>query len=95
MERRNPEIVSFLLARKADPSRRDSIGWTPLHHAAAKNDPAVVRALIKGGSDKNVLSACGGTPLHEAAASGSVEIIALLLKITIIVWQSPPPPALP
>ncbi len=69
-----------MLADQARANDRDRVGWTPLHHAAAKDNVDIARALIDGGADPQVLSDGGGTPLHEAAASGGAEIVELLLN---------------
>ena len=79
MERNNPLLVTALLKSGAKPDVRDKDGWTPLHHAAAKNQLDTAKALLAGGANPMVLSELGGTPLHEAAASGGAEMIQLLL----------------
>ncbi len=56
------------------------MGWTPLHHAAAKDSVEVAQALLDGGADPAALSEGGGTPLHEAAASGGAAMVQLLLR---------------
>ena len=73
-------VLVALLDGKAEPVRRDRIGWTPLHHAAAKNQVELARILLDRGAPPNALSELGGTPLHEAAAGGGVEMVKLLLE---------------
>ena len=68
---------------EAKPDLLDRDGWTPLHHAAAKDQPESIKTLLAGGANPMTLSQLGGTPLHEAAASGGPEVIRLLLEAKV------------
>jgi ankyrin repeat protein len=59
---------------------RDKAGWTPLHHAGAKNQLEIARRLIAGGADAKILSQLGGTALHEAAVGGGPDLLRLLIE---------------
>jgi ankyrin repeat protein len=48
---------------------RDSLGYTPLHWAAAMCDQDAVDILLEGGADPNARDIRGRTPLHVAAMS--------------------------
>jgi hypothetical protein len=59
-------------ALRADPKAigwRDSLGYTPLHWAAAMHDEAGVALLLDAGADPNASDVRGRTPLHVAAMS--------------------------
>ena len=46
VERGDLALVHLLLAKKASTKIRDRNGWTPLHHAAAKDRLEIARALL-------------------------------------------------
>jgi ankyrin repeat protein len=78
---------ALLAAVRADPrvvGWRDSLGYTPLHWAAAVDDAAAVRLLLDAGADPNARDLRGRTPLHIAAMSridsGDVLIKTLLAR---------------
>lgn len=70
-----------------DVTRRDQLGYTPLHRAAAWGDAAKVRALLARGadvkarviSDEPYSSEWGNTALHEAAKAGDAGCVTALL----------------
>jgi ankyrin repeat protein len=61
---RAKELVDFLVEKGANIQSKDSIGWTPLHHAAYYENKDIVALLIKRGADVNVVDNNGKTPLH-------------------------------
>lgn len=63
---RNSIVAEALLAKGADPNRKDINKNTPLHFAAKYNDSEVIRALVAGGADINDKNINGYTPLHLA-----------------------------
>ena len=68
--RASPAVVELLLDRGADIARRDSAGWTPLHHAVARNArQSVIELLLQRGADTTAADSRGWTPLHQAVAS--------------------------
>lgn len=58
----------------------DSIGFTPLHSAAYKNNKEAAEQLILRGAQINQKDGFGRTPLHWAAYKGHKEIIMLLIS---------------
>ncbi len=70
-----------LLAKRNDPSQRDSSGYTPLHYAARSSSSEVVQLLCDHRSDVNAQTTAGkSTPLMRAAAKGRPEIVAILIQ---------------
>jgi ankyrin repeat protein len=51
-----PEIVTLLLRRGADPKAKDDRGLTPLNEATARTDRRIVEALLATGADRRELS---------------------------------------
>lgn len=49
-----PEVVTTLLASKAEPRVRDHAGTTPLHLAAGTGDVNAIEALLDAGADPPV-----------------------------------------
>ena len=76
-------VVNWLLCAKANIQIKDKIGWTALHHAAAKNQVAIAEILLKGNptgkADINATINDGLTPLMIAVASGAVGVVNWLL----------------
>lgn len=74
-----PELVSVLLARGADPNRGNDYGWTKLHQAGYGNDRELAQLLLAAGA-RTDLSARGdgGTPLVQALFWGHREVVDLL-----------------
>ena len=67
----------MLLARGADPARRDRTGSTPLESAARSRHAEVVDLLLKPGS---AAVAQAGQLLIEAAIKGQTDIADLLIS---------------
>lgn len=80
----NAPLVSLLLERHADPTRRSvDQGELPLHFAARRGHRVVCALLLPGISDAGLVdepSNTGHPPLHLAAAGGHVEVIRLLVR---------------
>lgn len=67
------------IARGANLSQRDAMGYTPLHHALLKERREMALELIRRGADLNSRTLDGSTPLMMAIKSGYVGIINELL----------------
>jgi ankyrin repeat protein len=85
------EAVRRLLAAGADPNAADSIGFTPLHQAAALGHRAIAELLLDRGAELDAQTtrlytgpgqtiASGGTPLHAAVANQRLALVKLLLQ---------------
>ena len=75
------DITKLLIAAyKCDPTKKDSAGWTALHHSAAGGQLDVVHQLVKEcGCDVNVRNNGGFTPLHFAARWGHLDVVQYLV----------------
>lgn len=58
----------------------DSLGWTPLHMAAAKGHTLIARFLIDQGARLNSRDNDNMTPLHCAAGDLRTDVVELLLE---------------
>jgi ankyrin repeat protein len=75
----DPEIVSLLLARGADPNRGNDYGWTKLHSAGYSDNSDLARLLLEAGARTDLFArGDGGTPLVAALFWGHQEVAALL-----------------
>eukprot|EP01064_Diplonema_japonicum_P024029 TRINITY_DN3449_c0_g2_i3.p1 TRINITY_DN3449_c0_g2~~TRINITY_DN3449_c0_g2_i3.p1 ORF type:complete len:432 (+),score=92.58 TRINITY_DN3449_c0_g2_i3:60-1355(+) len=69
----------ILLSSKADTSKQDADGMTPLHCAVKGSGGAVcAMLLVSNNADPNVKDKAGRTPVHYAAMSGSSSLEVLL-----------------
>ena len=79
------DITKLLITTyKCDPTKKDSWGWTALHHSADGGHLDVVQHLVKGcGCDvndrSNDRSIVGHTPLHLAAEGGHLDVVQYLV----------------
>lgn len=72
----NGAFCEFLHALDGiDLDARDKAGWTPLHHACAREKTSAVRALIGLGADLHATDNDGLTPLHRAMQERSDDVI--------------------
>ncbi len=76
----NDRIVRLLLAKGADPNRRDPQGETALMIAASNADPACVQALLDHGAEVNAKNQDGDMAWGYAASEGRADNIALLVR---------------
>lgn len=74
-----PEVVTILLANKAEPQLRDQSGATPLHLAAAAGDVDSINALLDAGADPGAYDGDSGrTPVSYAEENAHPQAIAAL-----------------
>jgi uncharacterized protein len=72
------EIVSLLLANRADPNVREQSGFTPLHTAAQNGNLGIIRSLLYNGGDLDIRTPNGKLPLDMALEGGKTEAADLL-----------------
>ncbi|MEQ1578484.1 MAG: quinoprotein dehydrogenase-associated putative ABC transporter substrate-binding protein [Hyphomicrobium sp.] len=72
------ERIKFLVERGADPNKRDSQGYAPLHSAARNRNDAVLTALLALKADVKAIDQDGFTPLHHAVLRNHAPSIAVL-----------------
>ena len=79
------EIVSVLLAAKADPDAKSRSGITPLHWVAVFDNSEIVPMLLAAGADQNVKVTQGPSPssgktaLQIATDGGAAATVEALL----------------
>ena len=77
----NIEAVKQHLAAGADVNAKDSVRWTPLHHAAFEGYKEIAELLIAKGADVNAKDdRLRKTPLDQAIRHKHPEIADLLRK---------------
>lgn len=74
------EKVKSLLAQGADPSAKESTGWSALHEAADRGRPEIAQVLIAAGANVNAQINLGETPLMFACRNGDTELVKVLLN---------------
>jgi hypothetical protein len=75
----NPEMVSFLLEKGANPNVKDSDGETPLIIAAEKNQSAIINLLVAKGAKLNWQNERGFTALRQAVQFNRMEAARVLI----------------
>lgn len=78
--REDLELVRLLLARSADPDRRNDYGATPMTVASEHGSFPVLQALVEAGGDIESPNAEGQTLLMAVARTGNVNSAGLLLE---------------
>ena len=75
------DITKLLITTyKCDPIKKDSWGWTALHHSAAGGHTDIVQHLVKGcGYNVNDRNNVGFIPLHYAAWEGHLDVVQYLV----------------
>lgn len=73
------EVLKKLIDIGADPSIKDSNGWTALHYACQFGDYEAAEILVKSGSQLDTYSNNNKTPLHFAATANFPDIVRFLL----------------
>lgn len=75
------DVVEFLLENGADPTIKDDLGKTALHHAMGSDDKKMTEALVNQNTRAlNFPDNDGNTPLIYAAQRGLVNNLKVLLK---------------
>ena len=79
-QKKNTEIIEFIIKNKANVNAQDINGWTALHWAVSLSDYETAKLLIENGADLNAKTKVNDTPLHISAWNSGVKIPALLIK---------------
>lgn len=74
------DAVTTLLANGADPRCADTLGATPLHHAARCAEPIIAALLLDAGADVNAVSNEGLTALAIASNHAGWNVVRFLLE---------------
>ena len=74
------DIVVVLLNNGADVTEKDSVGFTPLHHAVSKLESSVIALMLDKGADVNARNEYGVVPLHFVAWEDKPSVVRLLLS---------------
>ena len=74
------DMLTGLLASKADPDLVDSSGRTALHWAALAGSARCAQALLDSKADVALGDGAGRTPAHLACAKGHAPILAAVLR---------------
>jgi ankyrin repeat protein len=77
---RTLETVRILIDHGANPNSVDTLGMTPLMHAASDNNIEVMKLLIEKGVDINAVDDYGWTALMHASYSLALESTELLVN---------------
>eukprot|EP00971_Amphidinium_carterae_P042187 828965-Amphidinium_carterae.1 len=75
----NSSLVSYLLAKKADPLAKDNLGGEPLTYAFGSSCLDVADMLLNSGREVNQAFDIGSYPIHLAAVLGRPTTIKFLL----------------
>ena len=73
-------LNAYLSLSTAEIDKKDVMGKTPLHYAAARGDLDAVSTLLRHDADPNLTSDALWTPLHEAAISTNYKSFQPLLE---------------
>jgi ankyrin repeat protein len=68
-------MVDLLLEHGSDVDAADSLGWTPLNHAAHEGVVSIVESLLRHGADPSIPSDDGRTPRETAVSEGQPELL--------------------
>jgi len=79
VKRRDFTALEDAIRSGADLNGVDSMGWTPLFHAAGKGWTNGLRALIQAGAEVNHGIETGFTALYSAVMSGHIGAVQILL----------------
>ena len=75
-----PDAVSMLLSKGADPNIQNCIGETALHQAVDGGFYEAAECLLKSQADCNVQNHEGETPLHLAVVKEEKRLVGLLMR---------------
>ena len=75
-----PELVAYLIEKRARLDHRDSKGNTALMYACEKGEEEIVEMLLQGGATIRTKNSEGADALWLATASGNANILYLLLE---------------
>jgi len=95
IEKKQPKLMHFLLARGADANARDSQGVPAFHKAVDTYDTQMIAAFIDAAVDMNIADLRGNTALHAAYPAGQFELSDLHYKVIAQLINAGLDPAIP
>ena len=80
IDKRQNDMIEFLLVNKADVNSEDERNWTPLHDVADSDNIAVAKLLLNHKAKINAKADGdgGATPVHIALRNGHKEMADFL-----------------
>ena len=81
-DKKNVDIVKYLVEHGANVNQCDNFDMTPLHHACReKENVEIVKIWLKHGTDVNASAKDNTTPLHLAAyTKNNIKVVELLVN---------------
>jgi len=80
LQQNQHELVTYLLARGADPKAKTQQNVTCLHFASAEGEKEMIEKFLGFGNHVNEQNANGKTPLHVAVEKNQIDGIKVLLN---------------
>jgi len=77
-ESKNTDILSMLIALKANINIKNKVNETPMHFAVRNNNIDTIDMLLSQGSDLNIENVYGEIPLFYAMKTGNLRIVKML-----------------
>jgi hypothetical protein len=83
----NPEVIRFLISRRADPNAASERGITPLHLACSRGSTGCAMALIDHGANMSAKDKYGNTP-YSILKSDCAEPCLAKARAEILRYQT-------
>ena len=77
-----PELLQWMIERRADVNHQDRNGYSALHYVAQERLSNICEILLNAGAETELRDAYGNTPLWTASfnARGELSVVELLVK---------------
>ena len=77
-ESKNTDILSMLIALKANINIKNKVNETPIHFAVRNNNIDTIDMLLSQGADLNIATIDGEIPMFYAMKTGNLRIVKML-----------------